>query len=176
MFLRDVNNFYYLHTSDIQCQRLETVCLIEYHRINISIPRENVIIVGCSAGATAAIDIASIGQYGKCISFSAQIDFEMDLELIEKNNETYRPRYEIEKNILQLGYYPNLLPSFNLSSAESRFFLIWGQYNKIDNELHMDFQTRLHDNKNVIFIPVETDDHNSAGNCNRLSIKQLLTE
>ena len=176
MFLRDVNNFYYLHTSSIQLQRLETICLIEYHRMNINIPRENVIIVGCSAGATAAIDISALGQYGKCVAFSSQTDFEMDLDLLGKYDETYRPRFEIEKNIIQLGYYPNLLPSFHLSSAESRFFLIWGQYNKIDNEIHTDFQNRLHNYKNVFFIPVNTDDHNSAGNCDRLSIKQLLTE
>lgn len=30
---------------------------------------------------------------------------------------------------------------------------------RVINELHMDFRTRLNDNKNVLFMPVDTDDH-----------------
>jgi hypothetical protein len=170
LFVRDSNNFWYLHPSDSSLIRSEVLELIESIRLSLSIPRENVTGVGCSAGATAAIDVVSVGIYGKVVSFSGQLDFLLDIQLIEQYGETFRPRYSIEKQIIAAGHYPNLLPSFFFSSPASQFLLVWGQRNVIDNTIHKEIKDR----GDIHFIPIDTEEHNSAALFNHLTLRDHL--
>jgi hypothetical protein len=176
LFVRDANNFWYLHPSDVTLMRSEVLELIESVRISLSIPKEHVAGIGCSSGATAAIDVIALGAYGKAISFSAQLDFAFDIQLMERHEETYRPRYAIEKQILAAGHYPNLLPSFYLASPESEILLIWGQHNVIDNTIHREIESHLAKNGggNIHFMPVDTEEHNSAALFNQKILRELL--
>ena len=177
LFVRDSNNFWYLHPSDSSLIRSEVLELIESIRLSLSIPRENVTGIGCSAGATAAIDVVSVGIYGKAVSFSGQLDFLLDIQLIEQYGETFRPRYSIEKQIIAASHYPNLLPSFFFSSPASQFLLVWGQRNVIDNTIHKEIEDRLSQKNgggDIHFIPIDTEEHNSAALYNQLTLRNHL--
>jgi pimeloyl-ACP methyl ester carboxylesterase len=176
LFLRDSNNNWFLHPSDATSQRSDVVEFIESVRRSLVIDKRNVTVVGCSAGATAALDLVSLAQYGKAISFSSQLDFKEDLRLLETLNESFRPRYEMQKKILRSGHYPSLLPSLLLSDPQSHFYLFWGTRNTVDNNLHIDFFAKLQAKKNFHFIPLNTDEHNTAAVCDRTAIKNLFLQ
>jgi hypothetical protein len=179
LFVRDSNNFWYLDPSDIYLMRSEVLDLIESIRLSLSIPRPHVIGIGCSAGATAAVDVVSVGIYGKAVSFSAQLDFLLDTKLMEQYGETFRPRYSMERQILSAGHYPNLLPSFLFASSASQFLLVWGRRNVIDNTIHVEIETRLSQKikgENFHFIPIDTEEHNSAALFNQLTLRDHLLQ
>jgi len=176
LFLRDPANHWYLHPNSKKWGRKKTAVLIESFRKMLRLPKSMVILVGVSAGGTAALDLAATESYGRAVTFSAQLNLKRDAELLEHFGETWRPRYLLAKRVCQSGHSKDLTPVLQATSKKTKLRLVWGGANTVDDEQHRRLMRDLPETDNIHYHAVPTESHNCAGALNDAAIVNLLKD
>ena len=176
LFLRDPANFWYLHPHSTKFGRKKTATLIESFRSMLHLPKLKVTLVGVSAGGTAALDLAATEKYGRAVAFSAQINLQRDLALLESSREIWRPRYHFAKRVNHSGHKTDLTPVLKGLSKNTQLCLVWGGTNTVDDDQHRSLMRDLPATKNIHYHPVATESHNCVAALSRATITSLLKE
>ena len=174
LFLRDPENQWYLHSEELSLGRGQTANLIEAVREMRQIAKADVTVIGANSGGSAALELVANLAYGRAVSFSAQLDLNVDSQLIEKYGETWRLRCPLARRVIELGYSGDLSPILQSSGNDSSFAVIWGQGNQIDDDQHRNLIEKLAKKQNVLFYPLPTSDHNCLSHLQEIEIKALI--